>query len=143
MNILNMVIHILICFKSLVSNWSVASHIKQHKGVRHPKKYDVINDVKLFLTVYRRIILLQIFYFIQSDVVLQTQEHKTRLLTPLDMAAWAFNGDFCPYAISTKIFRNTTRVSVLIQIRLNILSGQIWVQTVCTGYQQTTLFRQS
>ena len=63
--------------------------MKQHKGVRHPKKYDVINDVKLFLTVYRRIILSQIFYFIQSDVVLQTQEHKTRPLAPLDMAAWA------------------------------------------------------
>ena len=53
--ILNMVIPILMRFYSLVSNWSVASHIKPYKGVRRPTKCDVINDVKLFLTVYRRI----------------------------------------------------------------------------------------
>ena len=29
--------------------------------------------------------------------------------------------------------------TVLIQIRPNILSGLIWVQTVCNGYQPTTL----
>ena len=28
---------------------------KSHKAARHPKKCDVINDVKLFLTVYLRI----------------------------------------------------------------------------------------
>ena len=28
-------------------------HCKPHKWARHPKKYDVINDVKLFPTVYR------------------------------------------------------------------------------------------
>ena len=30
-------------------------HCKPHKAARHPTKCDVINDVKLFLTVYRRI----------------------------------------------------------------------------------------
>ena len=29
-------------------------HCKQHKATRHPTKCDIINDVKLFLTVYRR-----------------------------------------------------------------------------------------
>ena len=52
--ILNMVIPILMCFYSLGSNWSVASPIKLYKGIRHPTKCDVINDVKLFPTVYRR-----------------------------------------------------------------------------------------
>ena len=55
MKILNMVIPILMHFYSLVSNWIGASRIKPHKGVRHPTKYDVINDVKLFPTVYHRI----------------------------------------------------------------------------------------
>ena len=55
MKVLNMVMPILMRFYSLVSNWSVASHIKPHKGVRHPTKCDVINDVKLFPKVYRRI----------------------------------------------------------------------------------------
>ena len=55
MKILNMVIPILMQFCSLISNWSVASSIKPHKGVRHQMKRDVINDVQLFPTVYRRI----------------------------------------------------------------------------------------
>ena len=38
-------------------------------------KCDVINDVKIFPTVYRRIILLQIFDVIQSNVALQKQVH--------------------------------------------------------------------
>ena len=29
--------------------------------------------------------------------------------------------------------------TVWIQIRSDVLSGMIWVQTVCKGYQQTTL----
>ena len=55
MKILNMVIPILMRFYKLVSNWSVAGRIKAHKGVRHPTKCGVINDIKLFPTVYRRI----------------------------------------------------------------------------------------
>ena len=55
MKILNMVIPILMRFYILVSNWSAASRIEPYKGVRHPTKCDVINDVKLFPTVYRRI----------------------------------------------------------------------------------------
>ena len=51
----NVVIPILMRFYSLVSNWSVASSIKPPKGVRHQMKRDVINDVKLFPTVHRRI----------------------------------------------------------------------------------------
>ena len=43
---------------------------KPHKAARHPTKGDVIDDVKLFPTVYRRI-----FDVIQSDVALQTQVH--------------------------------------------------------------------
>ena len=55
MKILNMVIHILMRFYSLVSNWSVASRIKPYKGERHSAKCDVINDIKLFATEYHRI----------------------------------------------------------------------------------------
>ena len=55
MKILNILIPILMHLYSLVSNWSVASCIKLHKGVRHQMKLDVINDVKLFPTVYCRI----------------------------------------------------------------------------------------
>ena len=40
----------------------------------HPTMCDVIHDVKLFPTVYRRI-LSQIFGVIQSDVALQDQVH--------------------------------------------------------------------
>ena len=38
---------------------------------------------------------------------------------------------------SKSSFRNTIRVTVWIQIRPDILSGQIWVQTDCKKYQQT------
>ena len=55
MNILNIVIPILMHFYGLVSNWSIASRIKMYKGINHSTKYDVINDVKLFPTVYCRI----------------------------------------------------------------------------------------
>ena len=72
MKILNMVIPILMGFYSLVSNWSGASPKKPYKGVRHPTKCDVINDIKLFPTYD---LLSQIFDFIQSDVVLQKQVH--------------------------------------------------------------------
>ena len=30
-------------------------HCKSHKAACHPTIYDIINDIKLFLTVYRRI----------------------------------------------------------------------------------------
>ena len=53
MKILNMVISILMHFYNLVSNWSVASRKKPHKA--YVMKCDVINDVKLFPTVYCRI----------------------------------------------------------------------------------------
>ena len=44
---------------------------KPHKAAHSQKKCDLINEVKLFLTVYRR----QIFDIIQSDVALQKQVH--------------------------------------------------------------------
>ena len=47
MKILNMVIPILMHFCSLISNWSVASRIKPQG--------DVIDNIKLFPTAYRRI----------------------------------------------------------------------------------------
>ena len=75
MKILNMVIPILMSFYSLVSNWSVASRIKLHKVVCHPTKCDIINDVKLFLTVYGRIYCCKFFDGNQSDVALQKQVH--------------------------------------------------------------------
>ena len=53
--ILNMVIPILMRFYSIVSNYSDANHVKPQKGVRHRNKNYIINDVKLFLTVYRGI----------------------------------------------------------------------------------------
>ena len=48
---MNMVIPILMHFCSLISNMSVASRIKTHVV----QKGDLINDVKLFPAVYRRI----------------------------------------------------------------------------------------
>ena len=43
---------------------------KLHKAAHHPTKCDIINDVKPFPTVYRRM-----FDVIQSNVVLQKQVH--------------------------------------------------------------------
>ena len=49
MKILNIVIPILMHFCSFVECW------KPHKAAHHPTRRDVINDVKLFPPVYRRI----------------------------------------------------------------------------------------
>ena len=43
-----MVIPILMHFRSFVSNWSITA-------APHPTKCDIINDIKLFPTVYHRI----------------------------------------------------------------------------------------
>ena len=51
MKILNMVIPILMHFCSFVLN----ERCKPRNTARHPTTYDVINDVKLFPAVYRRI----------------------------------------------------------------------------------------
>ena len=61
-----MVILILKHIYSFPSNWNVASGIKLHKGVRHPTKCDVFNDVKLFPTVSQDI-MSHIFNVIQPD----------------------------------------------------------------------------
>ena len=68
MKILNMVIPILMHCCSFIPNLSV-------KATCHLTKYEVINDVKLFLTVSEDI-LSQIFEVIQSDVTLQKQVHQ-------------------------------------------------------------------
>ena len=44
-----------------------------HKAACHPSKCDIINDIKLFLTVYRKTS--QIVDIIQSAVALQKQVH--------------------------------------------------------------------
>ena len=43
-------------------------HCKQHKAGRHPTKCDVINDVQLFPTVYRRIVTHFLCYPIRHHV---------------------------------------------------------------------------
>ena len=48
---------------------------KPRKTVRHPTKCDVINDVKQFQTVYRRIYCRKFFDVIQSEEALQKQVH--------------------------------------------------------------------
>ena len=58
-------IPMLMHFFSMRSNWSI---YKPYNAARHPTICDVINDVKLFLTVYRRII-----DVMQSDIASQTQ----------------------------------------------------------------------
>ena len=65
--ILNMVIHILMHFRSIVC--------KPHKAARHPTKCVVINDVKTILDIISQNILSQIVDFIQSDVAQQKQVH--------------------------------------------------------------------
>ena len=52
MKVLNMVSPILMLVCSFISNLSV---VKPHNAARHRTKGDVINDVKLFTKVYRRI----------------------------------------------------------------------------------------
>ena len=58
MKILNMVIPILMHICSSDSNRSAESRIKAHKAARHPRKCDLINDVKLFPAVYRKFLTL-------------------------------------------------------------------------------------
>ena len=48
---------------------------KPYIATCHPTKCDIINDVKLFQTVYRRICCRKYFDIIQSDIVLQKQVH--------------------------------------------------------------------
>ena len=48
---------------------------KPHKEICHQMKCDVINDVKLFPTVYRKIYCPNFFDINQSDLVLQKQVH--------------------------------------------------------------------
>ena len=52
MKILNMDIPILKQFCGQDKNCSHVEHYMPHKGACHPMKYDVINDIKLFPTVY-------------------------------------------------------------------------------------------
>ena len=70
MKILNMVMPILMHFCSFVSNWSIASRIMPHVIT----KCDVINDVKLFPTVYRRIYCHK-FLTLSNQKSLQKQVH--------------------------------------------------------------------
>ena len=48
---------------------------KPHKAACHPTRCGVINDVRLFPTVYRRIHCSNFLDVIQSDVSLQNQVH--------------------------------------------------------------------
>ena len=50
---------------------------KPHKAAHHPTKCEVINDVKLFPTVYCRIYCRKFFDIIQSDVALQMPSNLT------------------------------------------------------------------
>ena len=76
MKILNMVIP----SNALLQSRLQLEHCNPHKAAPHPTKCDAINDVKLFLTVYRRIILSQFFYVSQSNVALQKQAHYNSAL---------------------------------------------------------------
>ena len=60
-------------FNALVQFHLKVERCKPHKAAHHPKKFDVINGVKLFQTVYQK--LPQILEVIHSDVALQTQVH--------------------------------------------------------------------
>ena len=74
MKMLNMVIPILMCFYNLVSNWSVVSCIKPHKGVLHPTKMTLLMTSNISDSISQDI-LSQIFDVIQSDVAFQKQVH--------------------------------------------------------------------
>ena len=71
MKIFNMVIPILMHFCSFASNWSVASRIKLHVIQRN----EIIIDVKLFPTVFRRIYCRKFLRL--SD---QTSRYKTKCI---------------------------------------------------------------
>ena len=81
------------------------------------------------------------------------QRPKFRILGPLDKSAWEFNSAcwviFHAFVVVCGLFQNSLFQEVLsgtpsecqmvwIQIRTDIVSVLIWVQTVCKGYQQTT-----
>ena len=57
------------------SNALLQSRLKlercKHKGIRHPTKCDVMNDVKLFPTVYRRIYWKYIVGYTVGNLVLR------------------------------------------------------------------------
>ena len=72
MKILNMFIPILMYFCSFVS---ALQRCKSHKAARHPMICDVINDVKLFPIVYRRIYC-RIFFKLSS----QTSRYKCKCI---------------------------------------------------------------
>ena len=62
----------------------------------------------------------------------------------LNLLAYLSSADFLIINFLKKFFRNTTRVSSnldpnQVQHFLNILSGLICLQTVCKGYEQTTI----
>ena len=74
--ILNMVIPILMHFCSFFSNWSVARCTMPH--IIQQTKCDIINDVKLFPTVYRRIDCRK--FFMLSN---QTSRYKSKCIRML------------------------------------------------------------
>ena len=86
MKILNMVIPILMRFYSLVSNWNVVSRIKPYKGVRHSTKCDVINDAKLFPTVYPRIYCRKFLTLSNQTSRYKTKSIRINYISPLCLA---------------------------------------------------------
>ena len=84
----------------------------------------------------------------KSNQIKQTKQYGMRAQPPLTLSPL---GNFsCFFLSSADFFQNQLFRKILsgipsecqtdlIQIRPNILSGLIWVQSVCKGYQQTTL----
>ena len=56
---------------ALLQSRLILERCKQYKAARYPMRCDIINDVKLFPTVHRRI-----YCIIQSNVALQKQERE-------------------------------------------------------------------
>ena len=61
---------------------------KPHKAAHHPTICDVINDVKLFPTVYHRIYCRKFFDVIQSEVALKSKCIRIPLYTLIYSSFW-------------------------------------------------------
>ena len=120
--ILNMVIPILRHFYSFVSNWSFASHIKPH--VIHPTKCDVIDDVKLFPTIYRKMYCSKILTL--SNQAPRKKSKYIRILTYIlcsctisnILTTNGFDHDFRSDVIMTSVYFNNWRLKSYVSFDL-------------------------
>ena len=102
---------------------------KPHNAARHPTKYEIISDVKLFPTVYCRI-------YCRKFMTLSNQMSQYKMkcirICPNSLHSGKLSHDFS----KLKFFKNISGI-VILSVS-NSLDPDL-VQTVCKCYQQMTL----